>query len=180
MGVHFTKIDWDEFQTNEWLIAQPGGEVGGLIPGSSHTDFLGMPPGDLRKMFLSKKSLNKGLFGRTPIWGNLTLEAKPVTSGQFLGYPWKLWDITPHSSYVGGRRHQKLLHSRAFFCGRTWKNAKYASIRKMLRNWFFLGRVPSESLRAQLSEYAYERGVQFFLPRFCRPKSKIQSKKYEV
>ena len=42
--------------------------------------------------FSSKNALKKGLFGRTPIWGNLTLgvlEDKPVTSGQLLRLPLK-------------------------------------------------------------------------------------------
>ena len=39
--------------------------------------------------------------GITSLWEDL--EAKLLTPGQLLGYPWKLWGITVQTSYVEGR-----------------------------------------------------------------------------
>ena len=44
------------------------------------------------------------------------LEAKPVTSGQLLGHPWKVWDITLQMSYVEAWWHQNWVHSRPILC----------------------------------------------------------------
>ena len=82
-----------------------------------------------RNIFLSNKiALKRPFLGGhrlrvTSLWR--VLEAKPVTSGWFLGYPWNFWDIALHSSYVEGWWHQKWLHSsgRYFFWGNT-ENAK--------------------------------------------------------
>ena len=50
-----------------------------------------------RNMFLSKNMLKKGLFGRTPISGNLTLEGAGGQTGHlvnFRGTPEKFWDAS--------------------------------------------------------------------------------------
>ena len=44
------------------------------------------------------------------------LEAKPVTSGQLLGHPWNVWDITLQMSYVEAWWHQNWVHSRPILC----------------------------------------------------------------
>ena len=62
-------------------------------------------------IFSKKKTPKNGLFERTKIgitslWEDL--EDKLLTPGQLLGYPWKLWGITPsvQTSYVEGWWHQ--------------------------------------------------------------------------
>ena len=48
--------------------------------------------------------------GITSLWEDL--EAKLLTPGQLLGYPWKVWGITVQTSYVEGRWHQNWVCSR--------------------------------------------------------------------
>ena len=60
----------------------------------------------------------------TSLWEDL--EAKLLTPGQLLGYPWKVWGITVQTSYVEGRWHQNWVRSRptVFFIKATWKFVK--------------------------------------------------------
>ena len=58
------------------------------------------------KLISSKKTPKNGLFQRpnigiTSLWEDL--EAKLLTPGQLLGYPWKVWGITVQTSCVEGR-----------------------------------------------------------------------------
>ena len=48
--------------------------------------------------------------GITSLWEDL--EAKLLTPGQLLGYPWKLWGITVQTSYVEGWWHQNWASNR--------------------------------------------------------------------
>ena len=48
--------------------------------------------------------------GIISLWEDL--EAKLLTPGQLLGYPWKVWGITVQTSYWEGRWHQNWVRSR--------------------------------------------------------------------
>ena len=48
--------------------------------------------------------------GITSLWEDL--EAKLLTPGQLLGYPWKVWGITVQTRYVEGWWHQNWVRSR--------------------------------------------------------------------
>ena len=66
------------------------------------------------KSTLCKKTPYFRLFWWTRIWVTWLwkdLNAKPLTSGQLLGCPWKLWGITLQTSYVEGRLHQSWAHT---------------------------------------------------------------------
>ena len=61
------------------------------------------------KLISSKKTPKNSVFWRqeigiTSLWEDL--EAKLLTPGQLLGYPWKVWGITVQTSYWEGRWHQ--------------------------------------------------------------------------
>ena len=73
------------------------------------------------------------LFWWTRIWITWLwkdLDAKPLTPGQLLGWPWKLWGITLQTSYVKGRWHQNWAHTSPlqFFT---------VGARKFAKNWLF-------------------------------------------
>ena len=95
-------------------------------------------------MFLSKRSLRKGLFGRTPIWGNHTSGGAGGQTGNSWstsGIPLKSCDTTLHSRYVGCRCYQKWLPSRVllfFLASQHEKMRNYAFFLRMLRDWKFL------------------------------------------
>ena len=83
--------------------------------------------------FCAKKTPVRRLFlcariGVTWLWKDL--DAKPLTPGQLLGCPWKLWGITLQTSYVEGRWHQNWAHTSPlhFFTVGT---------RKFAKKWFF-------------------------------------------
>ena len=67
------------------------------------------------KLISSKKTPKNSVFWRqeigiTSLWEDL--EAKLLTPGQLLGYPWKVWGITVQTSYLEGRWHQNWVRSR--------------------------------------------------------------------
>ena len=73
------------------------------------------------KLISSKKTPKNSIFlrqnmGITSLWEDL--EAKLLTPGQLLGYPWKLGGMTVQTSYVGGQWHQNWTHTscQLFFC----------------------------------------------------------------
>ena len=109
------------------------------------------------KLILSKKTPKKRVFWRrffgiTSLWEDL--EAKLLTPGQLLGYPWKVWGITVQTSYVEGRWHQNWVRSRP-----AKKKTRVAM--EFREKWkFFVNRSVPESLRTQDSENVYERWVQ--------------------
>ena len=81
------------------------------------------------KLILCQKTHQKRLFlcariGVTWLWKDL--DAKPLTAGQLLGCPWKLWGITLQTSYVEGRWHKNWAHMSPlhFFTVGTRKFAK--------------------------------------------------------
>ena len=116
------------------------------------------------KLFFYKKSPKYGLFRATRFWLSWLwkeLEAEPVTSGQHLGHPWNVWDITLQMSYVEAWWHQNWVHSRPILCrgGGTRKSVKICvffikrSVAPNLQIETFLGPAPTDSPRTQLSEY---------------------------
>ena len=67
------------------------------------------------KLISSKKTPKNSVFWRqeigiTSLWEDL--EAKLLTPGQLLGYPWKVWGITVQTSYWEGRWDQNWVRSR--------------------------------------------------------------------
>ena len=82
--------------------------------------------------FCAQKHLNIRLFWWTRIWVTWLwrdLDAKRLTQGQLLGWPWKVWGITLQTSYVGSvtknqrcYKKLKLLYfwSDRFETNRTW------------------------------------------------------------
>ena len=66
------------------------------------------------KSILCKETPHFCLFWWTRIWVTWLwkdLDAKRLTPGQLLGWPWKLWGITLQTSYVEGRWHQNWAHT---------------------------------------------------------------------
>ena len=126
------------------------------------------------KIIFYKKWPKKPLFRADTIqvmslWREL--EAKPVTSGQLLGHPWNVWDITLQMSYVEAWWHQNWVHSRPILC-RGGADADISenlfffikrSVAPNLQIETFLGPAPTDSPRTQLSEYLYERYVKKIL-----------------
>ena len=96
-----------------------------------------------RNVFLSKRSLRKGLFRWTPIWGSLTSGGAGGQTSDIWstsGVPWNLGDITLHSRYVGCRRYQKWLHSRALlFFRKTLRQWKFLTLDNFW-NWYYWNR----------------------------------------
>ena len=85
------------------------------------------------KLIKSKKKPKNGnvrrkKIGITSLWEDL--EAKLLTPGQLLGYPWKVWGIKVQTSYWEGRWHQNWVRSRPtnFFTKATCK---------FVKNWIF-------------------------------------------
>ena len=67
-----------------------------------------------RKIDFVQKYPQKWLFWCARIWVTWLwkdLDARPLTSGHFLGCPWKLWGITLQTSYMEGRLHQNWAHT---------------------------------------------------------------------
>ena len=116
------------------------------------------------------------------------LEAKPVTSGQLLGHPWNVWDITLQMSYVEAWWHQNWVHSRPILC-RGGGDAEISenlcffikrSVAPNLQIETFLGPAPTDSPRTQLSEYLYERYVKNFLVRVIPVRSRERAAKRDL
>ena len=89
------------------------------------------------KLISSKKKPKNNVFWRqeigiTSLWEDL--EAKLLTPGQLLGYPWKVLGIKVQTSYWEGRWHQNWVRSRLtkkIACGHanSWKKRKFFSLR---------------------------------------------------
>ena len=62
---------------------------------------------------------------------NLALDAKRLSPGQLLAYPWKVWGITDQTSYWEGQLHQN------WVCSRPAKKSRLRP-RKFVKNWIFL------------------------------------------
>ena len=116
------------------------------------------------------------------------LEAKPVTSGQLLGHPWNVWDITLQMSYVEAWWHQNWVHSRPILC-RGGGDAEISenlcffikrSVGPNLQIETFLGPAPTDSPRTQLSEYLYERYVKKILVRVIPVRSRERAAKRDL
>ena len=118
-------------------------------------------PGKL--ILLKKTPLKRAFWGdkNELLWVWEELEAKPFTTGQLLGYPWKLMDITLQMSYVEAWWHQNWVHSRPILC-RGGADADISenlfffikrSVAPNLQIETFLGPAPTDSPRTQLSEY---------------------------
>ena len=77
--------------------------------------------------------------GITSLWEDL--EAKLLTPGQLLGYPWKVWGITVQTSYWEGLWHQN--------CGYTSPILFLEAAREISekRNLFFVNRSVPENLQ---------------------------------
>ena len=104
--------------------------------------------------------------GITSLWEDL--EAKLLTTGQLLGFPWKLWGITVQTSYWEGLWHQNCGYTSPilFFLeaareiSEKWNFFVKRSVPENFQWENFSGQVPTESLRTQDSENVYERWVQ--------------------
>ena len=118
-----------------------------------------------RKIDYLQKTPQHRLFWWTQIWVTWhwkDLDAKRLTRVQLLGYPWKLWGMTVQNSYVEGwwRQnwgHTSLLH---FFPSGHGNSRKgdFCVKRFVPENFqqeFFLGLVPTKSLRTQDSENVF-------------------------
>ena len=102
------------------------------------------------------------------------LEAKPVTSGQLLGHPWKVWDITLQMSYVEAWWHQNWVHSRPILC-RGGADTEISenlcffikrSVAPNLQIETFLGPTPTDSpplcRRSSFNPWCHLHGILFF------------------
>ena len=74
------------------------------------------------KSILCQKTPQKRLFLCARIrvsWLRKDLDAKRLTPGQLLGWPWKRWSITLQTSFVEGQWHQNWAHTSPLHCYRV-------------------------------------------------------------
>ena len=127
------------------------------------------------KLISSKKTPKNSVFWRqeigiTSLWEDL--EAKLLTPGQLLGYPWKVWGITVQTSYWEGQWHHNCWYTSSilfFEAAREISEKRNffvnCSVPENFR-WENFGHTPRKSLHTQNSG----KKLKHFWPCFGRPK----------
>ena len=113
----------------------------------------------LGKLILSTK---KHLKSWTTFWkGRLwrVLEAKPMTPGQLLGPPWKLWGITAQTSYWEGRSVGTPILFLGYGQGNQWKTGLFCKLLRIQK--FSMGKCFGASAHGILR---HEKNVNNFYP----------------